>query len=147
MGNDDRALAEPEQVAPAQNRFRRLIYASVAVTDDARQDHLEILGKSRANNGIDGVSGFLWTDGVGYLQVLEGPPEAVASTLNRIMADPRHNDVRIVSDQLDDGRAFGDWVMASVSVDRNDELLRERVRRFLRNAPDDVRTAFAKVKI
>lgn len=126
----------------AKNGFRRLVYASVAVSDDSRRDHVEILRQSRANNGMDGISGFLWTDGVSYLQVLEGAPEAVSLVLGRIIADPRHRDVRIVSDEFGDERAFSDWAMASLPAERDETVLRERVSRFLRHAPDDVRTAF-----
>lgn len=122
--------------------FRRLIYASAAAGDDQRRNHVDILRQSRANNGLNGISGLLWTDGAGYLQVLEGGPEAVANTFGRIAADPRHRDVRIVSDRIEPERAFGDWTMASLPAERDGAMLRERVDRFLRRAPDDVRTAF-----
>lgn len=125
-----------------QDGFRRLIYASVAAGDDHRRDHLEILRQSRANNGLNGISGFLWTDGARYLQVLEGTPEAVAATIGRIAADPRHRDMRIVGDRIEPERAFGDWAMASMAAERDGAALRDRVDRFLRRAPDDVRAAF-----
>ncbi len=122
--------------------FRRLIYTSAAAGADQPRDHVEILRQSRANNGLNGISGFLWTDGTGYLQVLEGGPEVVAATLGRIAGDPRHQDMRIVSDRVEPDRAFADWTMASLAAEREPAMLRERVRRFLRNAPDDVRAAF-----
>lgn len=122
--------------------FRRLIYTSSAASDDQWQDHLQILRQSRANNGLDGVSGLLWTDGARYLQVLEGAPDAVANTFRRISVDPRHRDMRVVSDGLEPERAFGDWTMASLPAERDGFMLRERVNRFLRTASEDVRTAF-----
>lgn len=126
----------------APDGFRRLIYASAAAGGDQRRDHLDILRQSRANNGLNGISGLLWTDGSVYLQLLEGAPEAVSITFDRIAADPRHRDVRIVSDGIEPERAFGDWVMASLPAERDGTVLRERVNRFLRLAPEDVRTAF-----
>lgn len=126
----------------APDGFRRLIYASAAAGVDQRRDHLDILRQSRANNGLNGISGLLWTDGTSYLQLLEGAPEAVSITFDRIAADPRHRDVRIVSDGIEPERAFGDWVMASLPAERDGTVLRERVNRFLRLAPEDVRTAF-----
>lgn len=122
--------------------FRRLIYASAAAGDDRSRDHLDILRQSQANNGLNGISGFLWTNGAGYLQVLEGAPDAVSLTFGRIAGDPRHRDVRIVSDRVEPERAFGDWTMASLAEERDGPMLRERVDRFLRTASDDVRTAF-----
>ena len=128
---------------PSPDGFRRLIYTSAATASaDRRRDHVDILRQSRANNGLNGVSGLLWTDGTVYLQLLEGAPEAVSDTFDRIAADPRHHDVRIVSDLIEPERAFGDWTMASLPVEREGAVLRERVDRFLRRAPDDVRTAF-----
>ncbi|TPG56357.1 BLUF domain-containing protein [Sphingomonas glacialis] len=123
-------------------RVRRVIYSSVAVGDDRKEDRVEILRVSRANNGLDGVSGFLWTDGLSYIQVLEGNPETVTLLLTRIAADPRHRDVRILSDQIDGKKAFSDWAMGSLTSDRDGAVLREQVARFLRHAPDDVRTVF-----
>lgn len=129
----------------AQHHFRRLIYTSAAAGDDQQRDHLDILRQSRANNGLNGVSGLLWTDGAGYLQVLEGAPEAVSLTFDRIAGDPRHRNLRVVSDRVERERAFGDWTMASLPAERDGAVLRERVDRFLRVAPDDVRTAFHNV--
>lgn len=126
-------------------RIRRVIYSSVAVGDERRHDHLEILRQSRANNGLDGVSGFLWTDGHRYLQVLEGDPTTLNSLLTQIIGDPRHCDVNVISDQLDGKKAFSDWAMASLSLDRDSSMLREQVNRFLRHAPDDVRAAFGAI--
>lgn len=127
----------------APDGFRRLIYVSAATASaDQRRDHVDILRQSRSNNGLNGISGLLWTDGSGYLQLLEGAPDAVSNTFDRIAADPRHSDVRIVSDRIEPERAFGDWTMASLPAERDGAMLRERVDRFLRRAPDDVRTAF-----
>ncbi len=126
----------------ASHGFRRLIYTSASASEDHARDHREILRQSRANNGLNGISGFLWTDGVDYLQVLEGAPEAVASVLGRIAGDPRHRDMRIVSDVVEPERAFGDWTMASLHAEVQPAILRARVDRFLHHAPDDVRSAF-----
>lgn len=126
-----------------ERAFRRLVYTSASNRGDGRGDHLEILRQSRANNGLLGISGFLWTDGRGYLQVLEGAPENVEYIMARIRDDPRHSDVRVLSDEGADARAFGDWAMASLPAERDEAMVRERVGRMLRDAPDDVRGAFS----
>ena len=79
---------------------------------------------------------------LGLVPAAERAPEAVAITFDRIAEDPRHRDVRIVSDRIESERAFGDWTMASLPAERDGTVLRERVSRFLHDAPDDVRTAF-----
>ncbi|WP_375427096.1 BLUF domain-containing protein [uncultured Sphingomonas sp.] len=84
------------------------MHASKANCDDCRRDHLEVLRQSRANNGLYGVSGFIWTDGVGHLQVLEGASKTVEYIVERVRGDPRHNNTRVVSDESASTRAFGD---------------------------------------
>ena len=75
-------------------RFRRIVYSSTATapTDDDTQ--IDILRQSRANNGLNGISGILLSDGRRFLQVLEGTPEAIEHVFARISADPRHAEVK-----------------------------------------------------
>ena len=73
----------------------------------------------------------------------EQVPDAVKLILDRIRQDPRHEDLRVLRDELDDARAFGDWAMASLPAERDQELVHERVHRMLRNAPRDVLDAFS----
>ena len=117
---------------------RRIVYSSVAVR---RDDLPAILTQSRSNNGLNGISGILYADGRRYLQVIEGTPEAVAHVFARIRSDPRHADVRVLSDERSGERIFGDWTMASVPEEGGD-LVRARLAGLLRNAPDDVRALF-----
>ena len=109
-------------------------------------DLAAILRESRANNGIDGISGLLTTDGVSFVQVLEGPPESVAATFERIQRDRRHTDIVVVSDNLEAARAFADWTMASLPGELA-EVLRERLAMLLEDAPTAVRDAFGKVRV
>lgn len=70
-----------------------------------------LLEKSRANNRRDGVSGVLvYRDG-DFLQVLEGPEEAVRRTYDRIAQDPRHGGVIVLDESPITQRNFGDWSM------------------------------------
>lgn len=121
--------------------FRRVIYRSTARNGESCEDLGQILTQSRRNNGLDGVSGLLWSDGTRYVQLLEGPPESVALTLERIYDDPRHEGVEIISDQMVGERAFGDWSMANLPGDRRGEAA-ERLAHILSRAPDDVRRVF-----
>jgi len=126
MGNRDQAVV------------RRIVYSSRAA---GRDDLSTILVQSRANNGLNGITGILYADGASYLQVIEGTPEAVAHVFARIDSDPRHGDVRVLSDETADERIFGDWAMASIP-EEGDDLVRARLAGLLRNAPEGVRALF-----
>lgn len=83
--------------------LRRLVYTSRANDHDL----IDILRVSRANNGIDGVSGLLLARLGMFVQVLEGQPESVATTFQRIRYDTRHSHVEVLSDTVETKRAFG----------------------------------------
>ena len=121
--------------------YRRVIYRSLARGGAGLADLSDILIQSRLNNGIDGLSGLLWTDGSRYVQLLEGPPDSVVTTLERILRDPRHGDVELVSDDMRTERAFGEWTMANLPGDRTQNA-DERLDAMLARAPDDVRDVF-----
>jgi hypothetical protein len=59
-----------------------------------------------------------------YLQVLEGGRTAVNRLYNRIIADPRHKEVELLSYQQIGERHFAGWSMGQVNVARlNPSLL------------------------
>lgn len=120
---------------------RRLIYRSRALTDDIRADHRAILAVSRRNNGMDGVSGILWIADDRYVQLLEGPPDSIATTFARIGDDPRHTDIEILDDRTVADTMFGEWAMAGLPGDRAQEAS-ERLHFLLRNAAPEVRRFF-----
>lgn len=124
--------------------LRQLIYRSTSTRPAPGGDLADILVQSRMNNGLEGVSGLLLTNGKCYLQVLEGGPDAVAHVFDRIRADGRHTDVTILLDAAVERRSFGGWGMAS--AERDDEAeVRFRIERFLAHAPDGLRGAFEEV--
>lgn len=127
--------------------FRRLLYGSVARGDDIRSDRIDILRQSRANNGLNGVSGLLWTDNARYLQVLEGSPDAVQAVFERIAFDKRHEKVRVLVDTMEPQRVFSDWSMASLLPGETDPELQMRLGRLLRSAPAEVRAEFEAVVV
>ena len=86
------------------------ISTAKAIVDQALLD--SILKVSRRNNAAAGVSGLLVSGGRRFLQVLEGPDQAVLATYARIQADPRHRGFVLVTCQGVSERAFGEWSMA-----------------------------------
>ena len=94
--------------------MRQLLYISTS-SEPVIGDHLStILVQSRRNNQITGLTGLLWTDGVRFLQVLEGEHDSVGRTFERIRRDPRHKAVVVLHDRAVDKRTFGMWSMALV---------------------------------
>ena len=90
--------------------IRRIIYTSRAVASDL----IGTLSVSRANNGLDGITGLLLARAGQYVQVLEGPPQSVSDTFSRIRRDSRHSDITILADTLEKERIFADWAMAGL---------------------------------
>mgnify|MGYP003605950383 FL=1 len=95
----------------------RLIYASRL---KKKLDHAaveKIADVSRRNNRKLGVTGALCSSPRGFLQILEGPPEAVNELYNRIVRDPRHADVTLLEYVKVPFREFENWSMAYVRTD------------------------------
>ena len=70
-----------------------------------------ILLQARRNNARDGLTGALIARGDIYLQLLEGPAAAVATTFARIAVDNRHLAVTRLSEIETDARLFPNWTM------------------------------------
>jgi Sensors of blue-light using FAD len=102
----------------------RLLYASKAVDKISQEELLEILSQSKANNPLIGITGVLCSSGLIFLQALEGGRMEVNALYNLIAADPRHNDVVILSYQEVSERNFANWSMGLVNLEQvNPSLL------------------------
>ncbi|KPF65892.1 hypothetical protein IP69_16610 [Bosea sp. AAP35] len=70
-----------------------------------------ILSVSRKNNEAADVTGYLIFDGESFIQVLEGPHDALQATMDRIARDERHRDVAVLATQPIETRSFREWKM------------------------------------
>ena len=70
-----------------------------------------ILAHARQANPRVGITGALICREDVYLQLLEGPEDAVKNALDRIKRDDRHVDVKVRSEKTMSGRMFGKWAM------------------------------------
>jgi len=110
--------------------MRQIIYRSVTTSSSGRaaDDIPAILRQAAARNGIDGITGLLYSEAESFLQAIEGPDESIADLLESLHQDPRHRDLEILVDRPIDQREFGDWTMIHrerrESVDAFDERLR-----------------------
>lgn len=92
----------------------QLVYVSTARDGwDRRFDAL--CAQAGANNLRDEVTGVLLQHEDRFLQVLEGPQATVENTFIRIITDPRHHALALLSRRLLVQRQFGDWPMAALS--------------------------------
>ncbi|BCX82473.1 hypothetical protein MIT9_P2059 [Methylomarinovum caldicuralii] len=90
----------------------RLSYISQAARAFGDEELDAMLEKFRANNRARDISGVLYQGNGMFMQVLEGPKEAVEETFRRIRKDPRHHDVHLIEKTPIEKRRFGDFGMA-----------------------------------
>ena len=93
----------------------RLIYSSWRL-DDGEGGIEAILHASRRNNERDGLTGALVVSDRHFLQVLEGGRSGVGRCLERIMRDPRHEAIEVVSTGEVPYRLFAAWTMHRIDT-------------------------------
>lgn len=95
----------------------QLVYVSFA--DPAWNGDLHALcDQARANNARDEITGILLVHHGSFLQVLEGPMAHVENTFIRIVTDPRHHALALLSRRVLVGREFGEWAMMGLEDER-----------------------------
>ena len=77
-------------------------------------DHIvleAILETSRSSNPQNGITGNLIFHSDLFLQILEGPPQAINILYNKILTDSRHDDIVKLRDAECQKRLFASWAM------------------------------------
>ena len=70
-----------------------------------------ILNTSRTNNTKWDITGNLIFHSDLFLQLLEGPPDAIDSLYQNILLDNRHTDIFKLRDEITQRRPFASWTM------------------------------------
>jgi hypothetical protein len=96
--------------------MRQIVYFSTASERQDISDVAAILAVSRIANFRDGITGLLVAGGNRYLQVIEGPPPAIAGLLRRLRADQRHLAMTVLVDRRLKVPQFEGWSMACVEA-------------------------------
>ncbi len=98
--------------------IKRITYVSRYAKPMTTED-IEKLGQQAAANNLElGLTGFLMTSGGLFYQTIEGPPDAVDTVYEAILADDRHSDIILLSSQeAVPRRLFPDWSMKTVDLD------------------------------
>jgi len=94
----------------------QLVYVSEETRPFSDDDLVELLKTSRRNNIQVDVTGILLYKNGRFVQVLEGPEEAVRSVFDIIKADERHTNISVAIEQSVDEREFGEWEMGFARV-------------------------------
>lgn len=89
-----------------------MLYFSSAVRLFSDDELLELLKVARANNARLGITGtLLYSDG-NFVQLIEGPDDAVDALYARISRDPRHTALLKALDGPITERRFAKWPLA-----------------------------------
>jgi hypothetical protein len=97
--------------------IRQVIYISQAIRPMKQEDIEELVATASHNNRQLGITGALLYIENSFVQVLEGEDAPITRLLATIESDPRHRNMRILSDRTIDFRNFEDWSMAYVKPD------------------------------
>ena len=93
-------------------QLRRVIYVSEKVRL-SEQDVADVVNVSNQNNPSKDITGCLLVGSNSFLQILEGPADAIKSLYKAISEDNRHTNVRRLCDEPLNTRLFSDWSMKS----------------------------------
>ncbi len=104
----------------------RLIYVSTMTEECDTEALQDILYASQKNNKKRGISGLLCYDPAYFVQVLEGPRDAVNEIYARIAADTRHKNLTLLEYVEIEGRLFGNWTMSFLRPDILDPETRKK---------------------
>lgn len=109
--------------------LKRVVYISTASKEFSRDGIYRLLRAAIRANQKNGVTGLLLHWEPQFLQILEGPADKVAETMQRIEADPRHHKIQVLGEQDTERRHFTDLGMGYLDFRpihrRQDEASRE----------------------
>lgn len=131
--------------------FRQIVYISTMRAPVSADECGQILRTSRRNNARDGITGLLVVGGNRFLQLLEGPSEAVEATYQRIRGDERHFATVVLADKMVDARQCPEWAMGHAvgAIEREDASLGQVVEQLSARIDDPILrahfTGFAEV--
>ena len=115
--------------------MRQFVYISTAAPDLGQVDIVNILEASARNNPGREITGFLLFNGRNFLQLVEGPKDALEVLMADIQSDPRHHGIVRLEDNPISARACEKWTMKRLmladSVDTREANLEQHLPRGL----------------
>ncbi|OIH99761.1 MULTISPECIES: BLUF domain-containing protein [unclassified Curtobacterium] len=98
-----------------------LIYSSLATRHLEDDDLAALLAQSRRANAENDITGVLLFRNGYFLQLLEGPDQAVRDKMATIKHDDRHTKVSVLVEELVEERQFPEWTMGFPAEDSDVE--------------------------
>ena len=94
--------------------MERLLYISESRIEptNAQPIVMQIVSQSVYNNAQREITGALLFTGTHFAQILEGTQRSIEQLMSVLIADPRHQNVRIIERSPISIRKFSDWKMA-----------------------------------
>lgn len=98
-----------------------LIYKSIANNEAVCPEQLsKLINKASSNNRKLGLSGILAMSDSRFLKLLEGSSKFVNELYCKIVKDPRHHQVELISFEDNVHTEFTDWSMVLLELDKID---------------------------
>lgn len=97
--------------------LRRYMYVSTAVNDFSDDELFALANGARVRNVRKSITGVLLYKGGSFLQVIEGPIDAMDELVTRITSDHRHTFLEVLLDEHATRRFFADWEMRLCNLD------------------------------
>ena len=108
----------------------RLIYRSIANREFLNPEQLtKLANESSSNNRRLGICGILALSDGNFLQLLEGPQKFVNELYCKIVKDPRHYQVELISFESIVQAEFTDWSMTLLELDKIDDSMKSFLRK------------------
>jgi hypothetical protein len=112
-----RTVWSPKLIALMTTKYFFHVYSSTAGKAFSPAELVALLARSRENNARLGLSGMLLYKNGDFMQVLEGPKQAVRALLKTIRQDPRHRDMTTLLEGHYAERQFPYWHMGFSNLD------------------------------
>ncbi len=96
----------------------QLIYTSAATVAFSEDDLNALLFQSRKNNKASDITGMLLYDHGTFLQIIEGPDDAIKQLFSKIEKDDRHERIITISQRAIPKRDFEQWTMGFAKINR-----------------------------
>lgn len=95
----------------------RSTFVPAEATNGIEPNVARILMKSRTNNRNKGLVGVLYFGDGCFFQCLEGDEQTVNTLYTKLLEDPRHKDLKLLSRKMITKLSFPDWAMKYVPLE------------------------------
>ncbi|OUL99852.1 BLUF domain-containing protein [Variovorax sp. JS1663] len=81
-----------------------------------------IVAQARARNAQEAITGLLVFDGLRFCQHIEGPRRNVLRLLNRLDADPRHTEMKVLHEGVIEARRYERFELGLAHIEEGEDV-------------------------